>query len=435
MYSMDQLHAVQNQPQDQIINTGLPKESIFNLQTIVKKPYGNVLAFCSGGNSGNVFLYDVSDLTILLVLPNSISLNFTKEERITHSGEKTFLTMHGQKAGYLLYKNNQTHLSKIDSMFPDSNWRDNLLNPLPAVKVTATPVLMQKAVIYHNGENVPASLYEYSDKQLVVFAARDLAGDKNILSPFHKFVCPESPSGYSEGYSAWKNNTRSINFLKQIFKLPDLEAKYVKSIPVRTTQTQIVPKHNHFIIGQKVMYGTNTLSLDVVEISPLAITIFFDPPMGIPGFEENWNNNITNPTNKSKGGFMIPKSRNDMISWFEQTFLLDKFEDRYELTEEESQRATGSVQSSTDNNTNVNTVTNSLSNMSLSSMSDLPVNTLLRLLIDKIKSTEYYNKADIGGKVLIIGSNNQAIADAANLDDMETEIEVIYGDKRAIMLK
>lgn len=421
---MDQLHNVQIQPSSEIIQTGLPQVSTFNLTTSTKPTYGNVLAYSQSGN-GNVFLYDVAELTILLVLPPGLNAKFEPKDNIKHSGEKMFSTIHGQKNGYPFYKNNQVHLDKIDIMFPGSEWRKNLIDPLPPIKAPSEPLLMKKINIIHNGENVPVSLYEYNDKQLVVFCARDLAGDSNILSYWKRYVCPEAPSGYSDGYGAWKNNQRAINFLKHTFKFPDLESKYVKSVAIKSAPTQI--QHNHFIINKPIMYGSISAIMDVVEISALALNIFFDPPFGINGFENNWKNDLNHPTKGKMGGFMFPKGRTDIISWLEQTFLLDKFEDRYELTEEASARATGTNVSST--------ISDTISNMSLTSMADLPVNTLLRLLIDKINNTEYYNRPDLGGKILIIGPSEQAIADAANLDDMETEIEVIYGAKRAIMLK
>lgn len=433
MYSHENILDMANIPINDMQPTGLPQVSQFNLD-VGKSSQGNVIAYSSLSNGGNVYLYDVAPLSILLCLPPGIDPKFSPSENIKLS-PKAFTTIHGEKNGYVFYKNNATHVTKLDIIFPGSNWREKLSSSLPEPKESKVPVFMTRANILHNGENVPASLYEYSDKQLVVFAARDLAGDKNILSYWQRFVCPEAPSGYSEGYSAWKNNPRAINFLRQIFNFNDLESKYVKSQPKTSVPIQVQGKPNVIFENKQIAYGTNTYLMDVIETSPLAICIFFNPPLGLSGFENNWKNDLNHPTKGKIGGFMLPKSRTDMIGWIEQTFQLDKFEGFYLLTDEPSARATaiisqpGSMSAGPDNS-------NIMSNMGISSLADIPVSTLLRLLVDKIKSTTtFINKSDVGGKLLLMGDASEVLDNAANNDDMATEIDVIYEGKRAILLK
>lgn len=432
MYSIDKLTSVANMNQGDVINTGLPQSTEFKME-LKQTSIGKIIAY-SATERGNIFLYDVADLTILLCLPPGITPNFSKEDNVKHSGSKTYETESGLKSGYPLYKNNKIHIDLIDKMFPNSYWREKLSSPLPELKVKSEPVLMLSVVIYHGGENVPASLYEYNEKQLVVFCKRDLAGDKAILSYWNRYVCPEAPSGYSEGYAAWKNNSRSINFLKTIFKCPDLESRYVKSTPVQYTSVQVEQQYNHFIMNKAVMFGGNTYIIDVVEISPLALTVFFEPPLGIQGFENNWKSVLNHPVKGKIGGFMIPKGASGHVEYIQKTFGLDSFEDNYVLTEEEIARATDKIVTQSPNN-NKTTLADRMSSMSINSMSEIPIITLIRLLCDKIDTTEYYNKQDVSGAFLIIGENQKVIDDAANLDDMETKIEIIYGDKRVILLK
>lgn len=436
MSFIDSVQDLQNIAQIEATTTILPPASNFNMTLSQRPTFGNVLAYAQQGDA-NIFLYDVADLTILLSIPQSMNISFQTKENIKHSGTRKFNTIHGERDGFLFYKNNQTHLDKIDQMFPGSNWRSQLSSPLPAVKSPSEPVLMMRATVYHNGENVPASLYEYNEKQLVVFSARDLAGDKNILSWWSRYVCPEATSGYSDGYGAWKNNPRAINFLKQIFKFPELETKYVKSQPVMSSPPSQSTSHNHFIIDKQVMFGPTSHQLDVVEISPLAVTIFFDPPIGIQGFEQQWKQDLKHPVKGKFPGFLIPKSRTDMLSWIQSNFGLDDFESKYLMNREENERETGipkTPQQLTEQSTAQSTAS-ALSNMTLNNMSDIPIATLLRLLTEKINQTNFYNKSTIDGKVIIFGKKEEVVETASNLDEMSTELEVHFGDKQLVMLK
>lgn len=439
MYSIESVQQVQNLiPGDFIshatnpvnVTQGLPQASSFNLSLSQKPKYGAVLAYAQQGDI-NIFLYDVSELTIMLSIPQTMNVSFTPKENIKHSGAKKFQTIHGEKDGFLLYKNNQTHLDKIDQMFPNSGWRANLVEALPAVKVAADPVLMIKAVIYHNGENVPASLYEYSDKTLVVFAARDLAGDPKIMKWWSRYVCPDAPSGYSDGYGVFKNNQQAVNFLKQIFRFPELESRYVKSPAIQSAPVQTV-RSNHFIQNKQVMFGPTNHLVDVVENGPFSVVVFFDPPINIQGFEQNLKNELNHPVKGKFPGYLISKSRKDMITWLETSFGLNNFESNYIIEEETSQRQSAVPVATTA----AGTVQNSQHvSSAISNLSDIPIETLLRLLTEKIKQTTFFNKGTIDGKVIIFGENQTVEETAANLDDMATELEIKYGDRSLVMLK
>lgn len=428
--SIDDFKALQVQVTADTTNNQVQKAT-FNMGN---NTFGKYLTY-SETDQGMVYLYEVTVKTMLLVMPSTMSNNFTLKENIKHSGSVMHNTEHGARSGYLLYKDNAAHIARIDTMFSGFDWRQNLIEPLPVIKPPATPVFMTRANIQHGGEVVPASLYEYSDKQLVVFCSRDLAGDSKIMKFFETYRCPESSTGYSPGYGVWKNNPRSINFLKQMFKLPDLESRYVKSTPVISAPTQMQQSINHFIVDKIIANGTNTHKLNVTEISPLAITVIFEPVVGLDGFGPYWKTDLKHPiSGEPVCGFMLPKSKTDLIEWLQITFMIENFEDRYVLTEEKTARSTGIIQQPTEP---ASQLSSEMSNMSIKSVSDLPIATLVRLLTEKLKTTALETKDLPDGRVIILGDGNKVVDSAANLDDMETELEIHYivDNKRLVLLR
>lgn len=408
-------------------NPSIQESTPINI-ALTKAKTPNILAY-SQNEFGNIYLHEVNHLVILLCVPPGLELPFSKEVNIRMS-EKTYPTEQGEKTGYVFYKNNQSHMNKLDEIFRPT-WRDRLSEPLPTPKESKTPVLMMRKDILFNGEIVPASLWEYSDVSLVVFTPRDFSnGNPKLMKPFHKFVCPDSPSGYSPGYGVYKNNSAMIDFAKKLFEFPDLETKYVKSQP-KTYTPVAVQKEPHFIFRDiSFNSGFSTHTMDIIEISPLAITIFPSPILMINDFQSYYKDSLYHPTKGKQPGYLIPKSRNDLITILENFFQLDKLEGFYTMTQEEAQVIApppGSMPLGPNQ-------AKDMSNAGINSFSDIPISTLLRLLEDKLKNSGPISNKEEFKRLLIFGDADKVISEVASFDEMTTSIEVKCGDKMAVFL-
>jgi hypothetical protein len=409
-------------PQFSHMNTpSIPQElqTTFNA-TMVQSQLPKVLAY-SSAPQGNVMLYESNKTTLLLVLPPGLSITIGNGVRITD----TPLPIPGGifKTGYVFYKNNQEQLLELDKIL-GTNWREQLSEPLPAPIVKKEPVLLARNTISYNGHIFPASLWEYSDKSLVVFAPMDFSGGNDkLMKPWKGFVCPDSPSGKSDGWMIYKGTQNMINFAKTHFPVP-FDTMYTKSQPV--VQAPIIEKREPIVIETKAfMFNEQQVTMEFVELSPLAIALFPSPMIQLEGFDLK---ELFHPTGGKRPGYLLAKSMKDKIS---------DLESMYTMVEEAPVRANVIQQASgvLPNMVQGQIQGKGFSDLSINSFDDIPISTLLRLIKNKLKvSTGVVNKNEISGQVLIYGDEEKVTADAAFLDEMEINIQIKCENKSAILL-
>lgn len=385
-----------------------------------------ILAY-SQCDQGNVMLYESNKTTLLLVLPPGMSITIPGIKL----SDRPLPIVGGEKTGYVFSKFQPQQLEELDRML-GSEWKNQLSEPLPAPVIAKTPVLLCRTNIAYNGHQVPASLWEYSDKSLVVFAPMDFSGGNDkLMKPFNPLVCPDLPPkpdgkpGSCSGYMIYKGTPNMVNFAKQHFQVP-FETMYTKSPPVHLTP--IAVQREPVILETKAfLFNNQQVTMEFVESSPLALAMFPSPMIALDGFDMK---ELYHPCGTKRPGYLIAKSQKDKITMIQQYFGLSDLESMYTMTEEVSARATaiqplpvGSAQSK------------GFSDLSINSFDDIPLSTLLRLIQVKLKaSVGVVNKNEISGQVLIYGDGAKVDADAAFLDDMETSIQVICGDKMAVFL-
>ena len=167
--------------------------------------------------SGNINLYEVAELTILMVTnPPNMVINISSIKK----SDKTYDTPHGPKSGYLFYKNNTEHIKLLDQLFPGSGWQEQLSKKLPEPTEKKTPELLWSGNINYSGRICTFYLYEYSDKTLAIFTPIDLS---QSLSAFGKLVCPHVGGINSPGYMAFKSKPDHIKYLKTLIPSIDFE--------------------------------------------------------------------------------------------------------------------------------------------------------------------------------------------------------------------
>lgn len=407
-------------PQFQNFNIQQPPTSVqtkFN-GTLVASSLPKILAY-SNTEQGNVMLYESNNTSLLLVLPPGLSISIPN---VKFSDTPLPIPGNMFKAGYVFYKNQPEQLAELDKLLSPS-WREQLSGPLPQPIVKKEPFLLARATINYNGHQFPASLWEYSDKSLVIFAPMDFSGGNDkLMKPWRGFVCPDSPSGKSDGYMIYKNTPAMVNFAKQYFNVP-FETMYTKSPPVATAP--MVKKSEPNLFETKFfMFNNEQVKMEFVEISSLAIALFPTPMIFLDGFNMQ---ELYHPNGNKIPGYLIPKSQKDKITMIQNYFGLSDIESMYIMKEEVSQRSTIVQQQSN--------VGSKFSDLSINSFDDIPISTLIRLLKAKLDASgEIINKNEVTGQILIYGDTDKVIADAQILDEMKTEIEIKCGSKMAILL-
>jgi hypothetical protein len=373
---------------------------------------------------GNVILYESTKVSLLLILPNGMSLN----NSIIKMSTSPLPIVGGERNGLVIYKNRPDQLEVLDNFFNGQAWRNELSEPLPVVAPKKEPFLLCKNKIIANGHQFEASLWEYSDKSLAIFSPLDFSnGNDKLMKPFHKLVCPDtnfSATGHSSGWMIFKNNTTMINFAKQHFPI-QFETMYTKSSPIKIL-VPVQERQPEIIETKQIMVGDMTVTMEFAEYSPLSIALFPSPMIQIPGFD--LKDNLKHPNGSNRAGYICPKSDKIKINTLEKYFGIENLENLYTMTEEISTRSSGFEKTTS-------AVTNGLSDLGIKDFSEIPVSTLLRLLSNKLmESSEFYEKNEVIGDILIYGDKDKVNDKAGFYDDMETKIQVICGNKMAVIL-
>ena len=391
---------------------------------VVVSALPKVLAF-AGSETGNVFLYEVTKAIMLLVLPNGMELpsssGFIK-------GPKPFQTPHGDKSGYVFYKNRPDHIIKLIEMFKGSEWQKELSEPLPPPTVVKEPILLAKKTICWEGKTFDFSLWEYSDKTLTIFVPIDITkGNDRLLKPQHSLICPDSPSGKANGYMCFKNNVMMINFVKSF--IPDIafETMYTKSIPLAAFEVK-KQRDPQLLESKQFMSGDNQFVLDLVEYTEVSIALFPTPLFNLDGMQ--LTQNIIHPTQGSRPGYIIAKGNIQLVNTLKTYFGFSNIEDMYTITEESirSIPQTKIINSSGS--------ASQLADMSIKSFDDIPIETLVRILRTKLsESPDICSKELLGDKIIIYGNKENVNDKVSELDHLSTIIEITCGLKSLVILE
>lgn len=349
--------------------------------------------------SGNVFLYEVKPLTILLVTPPSMVIPNFKVSN------EQFMTPDGARNGIVFYKNNSTHVKALDSMFGES-WKANLAVALPDPKEEKSPILLWNGTI--NNGSITFYLYEYSDKCLVAFTPAQL--DSNQVKFCRNLACPHSPSGKCDGWLIYKSPGNHHNYLRSLIGNVDYESKYTKSkatvaavpingIPTNSVVAATVDKEPMIIYENKILNESSGIEtqIEIYEYSPTSIVLFLTPHALIGGLQEG--NNLNHPKQGRRPGFTIAKKYAPSINLICDMFRITDLASRYTMEEV--------AQSTIDPRLNQqqSAMANSLSNITQPpSINDLPIETLAKSLMSKLSVvTTMESRNMIGGNVMYYG--------------------------------
>lgn len=413
-------------PQFQRLNMPIAPQGVqatFN-GTMTQAILPKILAY-SQVSQGNVMLYESNKTTLLLVLPPGLSITIPNVKL----SERPLPIVGGEKNGFAFYKNRPDQLSELDKII-GTVWRDQLSEPLPIPPVTKTPELLCRNNILYNGHQFSASLWEYSEKSLAIFAPMDFSGgNEKLMKPFSPLICPDLPvqpngkPGACSGFMIYKNTRDMINFAKQFFPIP-FESMYKKSVPPIAQTIPVTKQYEPTLIETKsFMFNGQQIFMEFIELSPFAIALFPTPMIPLDGFDMK---ELYHPTGNKRPGYLVAKSQKDKINLIQTFFGLSNLEDMYTLFEEVSARADINQQTTTQK---------SFSDLSINSFDDIPISTLLRLIQNKLKtSNDVTSKNEISGQILIYGDEDKVNLTAANLDEMETSIQVKVGTKMAVFL-
>lgn len=368
---------------------------------------------------GNIVLHEVTKLVILLTVPHGVNL----DTKLVQKGNKAYKTTIGEQTGYVFYKNTKAHMDELDKLFGDDSWKANLSEPLPEPTVAKEPVLLIRQQILHNGIAMNASLYEYSDKSLALFCAGDPSnGDDKLLKPFRSLACPESPSGKANGYLVFKNNAKMINFVKSIFMNTTFESLYTKSPAIQTPT--VAAKLEPIFLGERTFQDNGMiLKVEFFEYSPLAIALFPEPMFKIGDLTVT--NNLKYGTGV-KDGYIIAKANTSSMLSVKTHLQFPNIEELFTLT---------TASENLKDNTAV--MTNSLSDMTVKNYSDIPLETLVRLINVKMQGISQVKVNDlINDRTIIVGPNDAVVEKFDSLySDCETLTHIQSGDNTLILLK
>lgn len=402
--------------------------------TLVAAALPKVLTIRDSGN-GNVVLYEITKATILLTLPQGMELPSSVG---IPKGDKPLPTPHGNKTGYVFYKNRSDHISKLNDLLNGPDWQKELSEPLPPPVVAKEPVLLVKRVINFEGRSFEVSLWEYSDKCLTVFCPVDISkGNDKLLKPWRSLTCPDSPSGKADGYMCFKNNSIMINFMKQVFPDVPFESMYTKSPAVMATKIS-QQREPQIIESKQFMSGDVTFVLDLVEYSESSIVLFPTPMFALQGMQQN--DSVKHPTQGVRPGFVIPKANTQVIDTLKSFFgFSSNLESLYVMTEEVSRGVAiippagllppGPGQ-------NVSSISNGLADMSMKSLDDIPIETLVRILRTKLTNVkELTSKNLIGEKLMFYGEETEISSKIEENDHLSIAIEIKCGTKSLVVLE
>ena len=398
----------------------IPQSNNFNGQ-LVTAALPKILAF-SQTPQGNVCLYEVTELVILLSVPTGMELTIQDVRK----SDKPYKTPHGEKTGYVFYKNQTKHMETLDSLFNGADWRKELSAPLPAPIVPKDPFLLCDRNILHNGIQMRFLLFEYSDKSLSFFTPVDITGgDEKLGKPWRSLTCPGVPGGKANGYLAYKNNTVMMNFIKSL--VPDLqfETMYTKSPPLTATviKKQIDPQ---LLETKQFMHNDVVFVVDFYEYSSVSIALFPSPMFPINGLQVS--SNLNHPVRGPSNGYIVAKANLPMINVLKTFFKFDNLESLYTMTDE-PERSLPAPAATQQNQPS------SLSNLGIKSFDDLPIETLIRVLSNKLKETnEIVVRELFGDKILIYGNSNEVEEKVENYSGGTLSFNCTVGDKTLITI-
>ena len=391
-----------------VITTALPK----------------ILAF-SQVPEGNICLYEVTKLVILLTVPNGMEL---KIEGV-NKGNQSYSTPHGDKSGYVFYKNNKNHMDKLNELFNGDEWRSNLSEPLPEPAVAKDPLLLCKRFINWKGRQFEIVLYEYSDKSLSLFSPIDISeGNDKLLKPWRSLTCPDAPGGKANGYLCYKNNSNMINFVKSLIPDVSFEAMYKKSQPV-ISSTISQQREPQLLEIKQFMCGEQTFILEIYEYSPLAIALFPNPLINLDGF--TLSECLKHPTQGTRPGYSIAKTNSQQIESIERFFGFSNLSNKYTMTEELSRGvAITPPNGIMPPGPGTTGLSSSLSDMSIKSLDEIPIETLVRLIYNKLKaSPDITNKDLLGNKIISYGDLDKVLEQNDANDDLKLVLSITSEDK------
>lgn len=396
-----------------------PSESSqFTSQLKVNVNLPKILAF-SQQQSGNVFLYEINSSFILLVLPNGMEIQIDSVKKTN----KAIPTPHGEKYGYVFYKNNTKHIETLNSLFNGDQWQSNLSEPLPEPLVEKTPILLFKGTISYNNAEIPVSFYEYSDKSLVLFSPVDISNRDDKLLKFSKnLVCLDSPSGKCNGYLIFKNNSKMISFIKRFINIP-FESMYKKSEPKISTVIK-QQSEGQLIDSKRFTSEDREFSLEVFEYSPLSIALFPNPIFNINGL--NLTNNLVHPQHGKIYGYIVAKSNVNQIEMIERIFQFSNLSSKYVMNEDLTKGIVIAPPSG------VMPLGPFQSDLSVNSFDDIPLETLIRIIQNKLnKTTGFVSKnLPIGDKIMLYGDEEDVMRESEIFDEMKVVLEVKTDEKK-----
>lgn len=400
-----------------------PSQSTTFTGSVVAAALPKILAF-SQVPEGNICLYEVTKLVILLAVPNGMELRIEG----VNKGNQSYSTPHGDKSGYVFYKNNKLHMDKLDELFSGGEWRKQLSEPLPEPAAAKDPLLLCKRVIAWKGRQFEVTLYEYSDKSLAFFSLVDVSeGNDKLLKPWRSLTCPDAPGGKANGYLCYKNNTGMINFMKSLLPDVNFESMYKKS-PAISSSVIKQQREPQLLETRSFMNGDQTFVLEIYEYSEAAIALFPTPMINLTGF--NLLDCLKHPTQGTRQGYSIAKANETQVNTIEQFFGFSNLKGKYTMTEEVA-RGVAIVPPFGVMPPGPGTgLASALSDMSVKSFDDIPLETLVRLIKNKLKSsTDLTTKEILGGSIISYGDINKVNEYVESMDDMLLSLSITMEDK------
>lgn len=392
--------------------------------SVVASALPKILAF-SQVAEGNICLYEVTKLVILLSVPNGVEL---KIEGV-NKGNQSYQTPHGDKTGYVFYKNNKNHMDKLNELFNGSEWRSNLSEPLPEPAAAKDPSLLCKRIINWKGRQFEIVLYEYSDKSLALFTPIDVSeGNDKLLKPWRGLTCPDAPGGKANGYLCYKNNTGMINFMKSLIPDVPFESMYKKSQPINSSVIK-QQKDPQLLETKQFMHGDQVFILEIYEYSEAAIALFPTPLINLNGF--TLSDCLKHPTQGTRQGYSIAKANEQQIESIEKYFGFNNLKNKYTMMEEVA-RGVAIIPPNgiMPPGPGMGGLAASLSDMSVKSLDEIPLETLVRLIQNKLKtSAEITNKELLGDKIMSYGNLDKVLEQNESNDDLKLVLSITAEDK------
>uniref|UniRef100_A0A6C0BDA9 Uncharacterized protein n=1 Tax=viral metagenome TaxID=1070528 RepID=A0A6C0BDA9_9ZZZZ len=377
---------------------------------------------------GNIQLYEVTKLVILMVTnPSNMVINIPSIRR----NDKSYDTPQGPKSGYVFYKNQADHISTLDQLFPGSDWRTQLIEPLPDVAKEKKPDLLWSGNLNYGGRNCSFYLYEYSDKSLTVFSPIDFS---QSLKPWSGLKCPHVDSGKQNGYLAYKNSQDHMNYLKGLLPGVDFEALYKQSQPKVGGAPVSIKRDPIQIFEHEFMYNGSNFKIEIFEYSDVSIAVFTTPLFDFCDFRRT--NNILHPNQGPREGVIIAKNNKADFDKLKGFIGKQDLESLFVMEPEKSDRGSmfGTKSSVLSGGNSISSST--ITEMKPRSYEDIPIDTLVRILRSKINNlSALETKTLVGDEVMISGLSDEVDKQKELYTDATISIEIRVGDRSISIIK